>query len=922
MGLTTLLQALRGEELQEYLPAIENWFDLSNVVCLRKGGHNVWAFINFRGGITQFSFSATFLPLHENETETHATTMEGLLSVLKGLEVHEKLTFSTRVFSEVESVAIREYPNDAAKLLGINHHVHKQKLVEEKQRKQVKYRIDKTYTVDGAAIDSDNSVEKLFSKLIKQWESLFSREQYEQEYAELIAMLTSAHRAGVDFEKTLVATLKLGHVSLLTGQELWKSVSEYFSRETGALPYYLYVDLDDPRPTLKEFNRRGEELTGTPFELTSQLLTDENFPRPHQDYIWLPGRQKYCAVLGFEDIPDDFATPQNKYCWLWNSLISNSQVSDYEIVTQYSYASIEGSRKSLRDYTKQQIASVNKNGQSDQVASETAQEAIEGQRMIVQGDYPVYVGTAILVYGEDLNELRDKISYISKGFIRPTKLFREADYAWRIWLQTLPIKMELLFRCDGFITGDYRLSVNATAALGLCNLIGIVSPPTGVEFISIRGGIPFCASLDDEFGSPRHAVVYGRTGSGKSVLVGQYLVDAAFNNHQITTMDLVNECTDNEDSQKTSSTYSTLIKYLGGTEFDPSQESSNLLEAPNFSGFSDRQREERLDAFSESIEALMQALVLDGVTDTSLSTQIEFLLNPAISRFYKDPEILKRIDQAQKYGIGSQDWKGYPTLTDFYDRITYDLVQNDDDNQRQAVNFIRSALMSWIESAMGRQIAQPSSVDFFSPSYLQFSCQKPSSEKKARILGLMVCTIAQRRALQVQRSLVFIDEFSYWGDFPGLSKYIGVQTATARKSGVSVILATQDPVIIETTAGSAKIRSNLSLRISGRTNGDDITHYQRIHRTPEHLIAQNTAATFKADNRRCTSQWLVDDDGTYTHGRYFAPPILIGLLANNRNQVTARDKFFERYENPLEAAAKWGAHFQACTQQGKSLEDF
>ncbi|MGB2925386.1 MAG: hypothetical protein WBB82_08800, partial [Limnothrix sp.] len=166
------------------------------------------------------------------------------------------------------------------------------------------------------------------------------------------------------------------------------------------------------------------------------------------------------------------------------------------------------------------------------------------------------------------------------------------------------------------------------------------------------------------------------------------------------------------------------------------------------------------------------------------------------------------------------------------------------------------------------------------------------------------------------------DEASIWLEYAGLAKYVGVQMATARKSGLTVILTTQDPVIIETNAASAKMRTNLSLRITGRINGDDIDNYQRIHRTPEAIISENVASTFKADRRRGTSQWLVDGDRRYTHGRYFASPILVGLLANNKEQVIARDRFFEQYPNPLEAAARWGAHFQICMQQGKKLEDF
>ena len=83
--------ALRGDIPIDYLPAIENFLDLAKVVCLRKGGHDIWArceadpcaIANTQGDLTQFSFSASYQCIHTNEA--HKPSMAGLLSVLKGL---------------------------------------------------------------------------------------------------------------------------------------------------------------------------------------------------------------------------------------------------------------------------------------------------------------------------------------------------------------------------------------------------------------------------------------------------------------------------------------------------------------------------------------------------------------------------------------------------------------------------------------------------------------------------------------------------------------------------------------------------------------------------------------------------------------------------------------------------------------------
>lgn len=318
MGLATAIQALRGDMPTDYLPAIENFLDLAKIVCLRKGGHDIWAIANTQGDLTQFSFSASYQCIHANEA--HEPSMAGLLSVLKGLAEQEKLTFSTQVSSHFEASQADHLPNPAAQLLWLNKDSTRRNLAHSKQRKQISYRIDSTFTVDGAAVDSDNGVEKFFSKVIRRWESLFTDAEYEREYDALLTLFQSAYRAGIEFEKTLYATLKLDQAQLYDGDRLWALLNQAIGGNS-ALPYYLFVDLDDPQPEIQEFKRTGESLTGEPLSLLSQLFTDENFPRTHQEHLWLPARQQYCAILGFEDLPDEFTSPEHKYRWLWDCLI-------------------------------------------------------------------------------------------------------------------------------------------------------------------------------------------------------------------------------------------------------------------------------------------------------------------------------------------------------------------------------------------------------------------------------------------------------------------------------------------------------------------------------------------------------------------------------------------------------------------------
>ena len=78
MGLAIALQALQGDIPTDYLPAIENFLDLVKIVCLRKGGHDIWAIANTQGDLTQFSFSASYQCIHTNEAHHGGFTVDGV----------------------------------------------------------------------------------------------------------------------------------------------------------------------------------------------------------------------------------------------------------------------------------------------------------------------------------------------------------------------------------------------------------------------------------------------------------------------------------------------------------------------------------------------------------------------------------------------------------------------------------------------------------------------------------------------------------------------------------------------------------------------------------------------------------------------------------------------------------------------------
>ena len=104
-------------------------------------------------------------------------------------------------------------------------------------------------------------------------------------------------------------------------------------------------------------------------------------------------------------------------------------------------------------------------------------------------------------------------------------------------------------------------------------------------------------------------------------------------------------------------------------------------------------------------------------------------------------------------------------------------------------------------------------------------------------------------------------------------------------------MAAQDPNTLANSPAGAKIIQNISTRFIGRIQPVAQQSFVEILKIDPQIIARNAGKNFYPAKEGLYSQWLLDEQSTYTFVRYYSPPLLLAVVANNPNETAARQAF-------------------------------
>lgn len=906
--------------------AIEDEFDIANVIHVSKDGASMSCIVNSIGDQKQFVYLYELEPIHQ--TKITPQTADAIVSGLREVGKLDKLTFQSQSFaddrerqSQLDRLA--EGASPEIRFFLYNEKFRTAELTRKGIFKPKRLYAFSAYTVDPVTADADDVLEAVLARAMSTWHKHFTSKGEDLDRARTEELLWTAFEAWQD--RTQLLATKMGfQVKSLGWWDIWVYLWEKFNRgkPAPALPHCLVLDSKglreeyDLHPAAENPKKcRVKPVPGGELHLASRLVSGEKMQIPDREWVYLPGRKEYAGVIKLDKPPDGWADAIKQFSWLYDEVIAQDQVVNCEITEQFSWLNPKQNLGRLQRFAGQRRSKGaaalgrNKRDVGADVYAEQAEDAIERS---IRGDEGIYVGLTIVVYAKTPQALTAALRYIQKRFHYPAEALREKDYAWRTWLQTLPLKWEGLCAAPE----DNRLQLHASDAVGFTQLVGVCSrSKDGPLLLSEQGGSPIHISLEDHMGNPRHGAVFGRTGSGKSVKEIDRIIHALVRKMNVTIMDLTKEGSEY-------STYAPFVEFMGGAQYDTGKNSNNLVELIDVRSMDPKSAENRLQAFYKNTIQMVLSLVLDNRRDSGRLpiNEIESIVTMAVTAFYADPTIRRQCDAAREAGIGTAAWQDWPTLKHLYQFFDKERLHlsNFGDHVNRALDFIRLRLLYWLEGPFNRAIAMPSAFDGTSPLTL-FSLSNTNSPEEAAIMALSAQTAAMRRAYSVPRSYFYADELSVLLPFPELAKSVGKYLATGRGVGLSAVLTTQDPNALANCVAADQICQNLSFKEIGKIATAAIPSFEKIFQYDPAMLALNAEDTFNPSRENIFSRWLVDDDGLITRCRYYPPYAFLGITANNRKEIKVREQFFEQYTDKYEATARFSQHLVQCMKQGRSL---
>ncbi|MBW4610728.1 MAG: hypothetical protein KME22_26820 [Hassallia sp. WJT32-NPBG1] len=899
-----------GVASSERLTPFEDALHLATMLRISLGGRDIGAYLLTKG--TQknrfcFVFGFECRGIHTTlRTDQIDVIINNIESGLKDIPANERITFHLSSFSsdkkrqkELSSI-IKKTPSKDIKYLLMAERARTKELTISGIRKPKFLRIYVTYTIEPNSNNADDSIEKLLAKA-ELWWLKFKGEMLEVENQRIETIVSNAYKQGFCRWEQILSNQMALDVKPLTSQELWGEIWRRFN-DTPPIDIPQLMTLDENGLHEEAYS----ELASTKLLVdnihSTTLLMESSVPCANRS--WVHVKNNYIGALTFLEKPGGWQNKSSQLRYLWE-LLARETVVDTEIFCELTAANPALVKNTLQRVLKQSNMTATMAQEKSRTIDVNAQlklrKSVAAQEQLYEGAVPIYTSIAIFVHRPTVEKLDEATRYIENCFQRPARVIRETEYAWKIWLQTLPIVWEGLL-AKPFNRRQLYLTSEVPGLMPL--VLTKVGDREGFELIAEEGGTPVYLDL---FNEHKNLALFATTRAGKSVLVSGILTQALAHNIPVVALDFPKP-----DGTSTFTDYTEFMEE-SGAYFDISKQSNNLFEQPDLRSLDPEQQRDRLLDYTGFLESALMTMVLGSSTENPLLSQtVRSLLNLALTAFFADEGIKERYRIAIAGGFGSSAWQKTPTLRDFLYFCTTEHLQINSVSGRveDALSQIQLRLRFWLSSRVGQSISAPSSFPT-DAQLLVFALRNLSDNEDAAVLSLSAYSAALRRALSSPASIFFIDEAPILFEFDQIADLVGRICANGAKAGIRVILSGQDPDTIAKSKAASKILQNLSTRLIGRIQPVAVDSFMQILKYPREIISRNASESFFPRKEGIYSQWLLDNNGIYTFCRYYPGYEQLAVVANNPNEQAARTKIMRDHSDKYEAISTFARQLVA-----------
>jgi hypothetical protein len=889
-----------GTAGNERLTPFEDALHLGTMLRVSLNGRDIGAYILTKGNqkdrfcfVFGFDCQGIHTTLRSEQIDTICNNIE---AGLKDIPTGERITFHLGSFSsenqrqkELASL-VKNAASPDIKYLLMSERARVKELTRSGIRKPKFLRVYVTYTIEPNAAESADWVEKLLAKG-ELWWLKFKGDFAESENQRIETTIANAYKEGFRRWEQLLSNQMGLDIKPLNAVELWGEAWKRFN-DTQPIEIPQLLTLDEEGLHEQVYS----DLASTRLLMdnlhSTTLLMESGVPCA--DRRWVNINKRYVGVMTFLEKPGGWQNKSAQLRYLWE-LLARERVIDTEIFCELTAANPAFVKTTLQRVLKQSnvtaLMAQEKSKTIDVNAQLKLRKSVAAQEQLFEGAVPIYTSIAILVHRESVDKLDEATRYIEGCFQRPAQVIRETEYAWKIWLQTLPIVWE------GLLAKPFN-----RRQLYLTNEVPGLMPLTmtkkgdnqGFELIAEEGGTPVHLDL---FNQHKNLALFATTRAGKSVLVAGILTQALAHGIPVVALDYPKP-----DGTSTFTDYTEFMEG-NGAYFDISKQSNNLFEQPDLRSLSEEDQRDRMLDYTAFLESALLTMILGSSTENQLLSQtVRSLLNLALEAFFADEGIQLRYQEAIAGGFGSPAWQKTPTLKDFLIFCSPEHLRLDKLGGRveDALAQIHLRLRFWLSSRVGQAISAPSSFPT-DAQLLVFALRNLSDSEDAAILSLSAYSAALRRALSSPSSIFFIDEAPILFEFEQIANLVGRICANGAKAGIRVILSAQDPDTIAKSKAASKILQNLTTRLIGRIQPVAVDSFTSILKYPREVISRNASESFFPRKEGIYSQWLLDDNGIYTFCRYYPGYEQLAVVANNPNEQTARKQAMQNYSDKYQA---------------------
>jgi hypothetical protein len=657
----------------------------------------------------------------------------------------------------------------------------------------------------------------------------------------------------------------------LTEQDLWGISYERTHPQTVrrfGIPAY-------PTDWRNSSHNLAESRGSTPREVLY-----ESEPIFEKDHVLIDG--VYYGVVTLRQLPRS-----GVFGFLINELLG--MPFEYEVVTDITIADQERERRNLGLIENTTMANVKSTEVPDQEQLAKLDQ-IQGTKREMYSEKAriTEVGLAVVIRSNSLKELEENCN-MAESIIRSMNeavAMRERSLCWQAFTQTgidsvNPIGKKFTCRSSRAVL---LLPINSPKKGDKEGLVSFVCP-TGDYY----GFDPFDAK------NPNFNIgVFAQSGHGKSVFIINMVTGAQQLDALVTILDV--------GVLEGGGSYKPLCTFSGGSyvQFASGTNAVNPMEVPTsliFDEFDEGDFGDPNDDFAPPTPAALFARYKSYVSAVlftmvngdfiSADQQLELAkIDGALTAFYSDPSIRKRINAAHRAGMGTSAWNDYPVLADYIK-----FVKNEDPIGSKVVQVLENRFCMGLEGAI---FNRPSNCDMDSP-FLVFDLK----EVKPQILGAVVMVTngaAIRRSYKMdgKKKLVVLDEAGVLIKSAVIAQKIAEFFATGRKSGISTILACQDYEQLMQSPYFPDIKANMGNVLFGAIYPATVETVINVMKVPEDIAMQLTGPGFKRNRLGKYSPWLHVRAGREYEIVQCRPPITtLWIAANDITENALKKKYLQ-----------------------------